>query len=348
MTMSLFFQGLRFLTLTREPPDDTPFGYSGLAFYLGKLYASTNVGLLEVEDGRVSHIYRVQKEHSVVSGPWLDPADRLLWMMDDQTFQMMHFDGSTWVRVKMPIPNKGYYSRSDIGVVPTGNSNGFWLAAGGSVWRWNPSKNSWDPVSQPSHATTAKEFGELIGVLPLPGKVLFIMRRQSLPFLLKAGERFDSDIVVVDDDGWRPISMDGNSAFLAEKWVVAGNSGYFCAKDGSLFEVTIQKIQKLAAPGDCEAIAEDESGALITSFRQLGVYKYDHRWISLISHPYASGQGDYRAYLTVSGSKLAYVVSANPVLLKPPSSGTNFTFGRNAPTQLWFSTGEKWQSFQVQ
>jgi Abnormal spindle-like microcephaly-assoc'd, ASPM-SPD-2-Hydin/FG-GAP-like repeat len=129
--------------LIKALPDYAPFGYSGLAFYKGKLYVATNLGLLELDEGRISRVFRFQKNDSVISGPWLDTADQLLWALDNHTNQLLNYDGVVWHRVDFPRPQKGYYSRGDVleGPKPIGNANGFWLQSGGSVWRWDPIKN---------------------------------------------------------------------------------------------------------------------------------------------------------------------------------------------------------------
>src|SRR3954468_24377196 len=56
------------------------FQYSGLVFFHGRLYASCNLGLLEVENGYPTNLYQWSKLDSVVEGPWLDTANGLLWV----------------------------------------------------------------------------------------------------------------------------------------------------------------------------------------------------------------------------------------------------------------------------
>jgi len=89
-------------SLIQQIPNYTSFSYSGSPFFKGKLYVTTNIGLLEFEHGRMSKVYRVQKQYSVVSGPWIDRADELLWVVDDQTHELLSFDGTSWRRVLMP------------------------------------------------------------------------------------------------------------------------------------------------------------------------------------------------------------------------------------------------------
>ena len=112
------------------------FSFTDLAYFNGKLFVGTNLGLVEVEGGKPAEIYRFQSHYSVVSGPWLDRANRLLWVLDEQTHELVRFDGKTWTRMPLPNPAKGYYSRGDVlaGIRPVGTPEGFWLSSAGSVW----------------------------------------------------------------------------------------------------------------------------------------------------------------------------------------------------------------------
>jgi len=91
-----FLPAVKLTGLIIALPDYTSFGYSGIGFYKGNLYVSTNVGLVEISGERVNGVYRFQKSDSVVSGPWLDTSDQLLWALDDHTNQLLNFDGSVW------------------------------------------------------------------------------------------------------------------------------------------------------------------------------------------------------------------------------------------------------------
>jgi hypothetical protein len=319
-------------SLIQQIPDYTSFSYSGSAFFKGKLYVTTNIGLLEFEHGRMSKVYRVQKQYSVVSGPWIDRADELLWVVDDQTHELLSFDGTSWRRVLMPWPEKGYYSRGDVleGVKAVGDARGFWMVAAGNVWRWDASGKRWRGESLPK--TTVGD--DIIGVLPIEGKLYFLIRHQRLSFLVRPGGEFKSDSVVVLDGNWREIANIGGR-FLAEQWVVAGGSGYIRSKDGSLLRVTAKGITKLDTPGECETLTTSSAGTLLTSIRRKGIYEYAGQWKLRASSPYASGSGDYRAYLAESTGELAYAVSANPVIDKEHSAGMNIKWMTNAPTALW-------------
>jgi hypothetical protein len=329
-------------------PDYASFTFSGLAFYKGTLYVSTNLGLLEVRDGKVASIYRVQRKYSVVSGPWFDRTDQLLWLMDDGTQELLTFDGVTWRRVKIPPTNGVYASVGAEGLHPVSNANQFLLAAGGSVWRWDASQKIWHPEPQPGGTTSAENRGTVIGALPVENKVVFIMRRQLLPFMVKSSDNFQSDTVVLDNDGWRSLPDASHGGFLAETWVAAGDYGYICTSSGALLKISLQSISKLDAPAECEAITSSDRGTLLASFRRTGIYEFvDGHWVLRASHPYAKGEGEYWAYLTEESGKLAYALSAKPVIDKNRSSGRDMMFTRNAPTSLWVTEGSGWKTVEV-
>jgi hypothetical protein len=321
--------------LVRGLPDYASFGYSGAAFYKDRLYVSTNLGLLVVDGAQVSGIYRVQRTYSVVSGPWLDPANNLLWILDDQTGQFLNFNGATWHRVNTPKPEHGYFSRGDVleGPQPVGNGSGFWMEYGSRVWQWNAAANAWSAELEPLQASTSSGFAQGIGVLPIKQKLLFIERREPLPFLHRDGQDFDSDIVL-DSDGSETPNNSGTK-FLAESWAVADDAAYICTQRGEVLRVTPQTIAKLDTPGKCEIISAATTHAPLVSFRNKGIYEYQGNWVLRAPHPYPSGDGDYWTYLDENGSQIAVAITAKPVTDTKRSSGADMKFTRNAPTQLW-------------
>jgi hypothetical protein len=333
----------------KAQPDYAHFGYSGLVFYKGKLYAATNLGLLELEEGRLGRVYRFQKNYSVVSGPWLDMANQLLWVLDDQTNQLLSYDGTVWHRVNLPRPQKGYYSRGDVleGIKPSSNAKGFWLQAGGSVWQWDSTKNTWIFENQRTSNLSSQDADTIIGVLPIGTKPLFILRHQLLSFLVRDSEDFASDTLVTGDGDERVVPNGSGIKFFAENWVVADENGFICTRNGLVLKVTPQAITKLDVPGECETLAATESGILLASFRGKGIYEYTSDWRLRAAHPYPSGDGEYWAHLAGQGKGLAFAIDGKPVVDKEHSSGSDMKFTRNAPTALWYSQGTEFQRIDV-
>jgi hypothetical protein len=111
--------------------------------------------------------------------------------------------------------------------------NGFVMVAGGRVWRWESTTNTWNSVPQPvrEKGDEHDDSGDVIGVFPVGNKTLLIMRHQLLSFLLKHNQDL-SDTVVIDNGGWRSRRNDSQGGFLAAKWVMAGKSRYICTRSG--------------------------------------------------------------------------------------------------------------------
>lgn len=313
--------------------------YSGMAFYKGRLYVSSTVGLIEIDGEQVDGIYRFQNTDPVVSGPWLDTSNQLLWAVDDHTNELLNFDGKTWHRIQFPQPEKGYLSRGDVleGPKPIGNAAGFWLAAGGSVWRWNAAEDKWATVAEPPQSDVSKT----IGVLPIGDKLLFVERHYLLDALIPKGPDFESDTIAYDEAGWHTIPNDKGSKFIADTWAATNGAGYICSRDGAVFKITAHDVTKLNAPGSCETIASTASGALLASFRAKGIYEYEADWNLRASHPYPSGAGDYRTFLADTASGFALAINGKPILDKLG------TVSWNAPFQLWVYQSSEFHSVQI-
>jgi hypothetical protein len=328
--------------LIKRLPQSAHFSLSGLAFFDGELYVGTNLGLVEVSNGKLARLYQFQSSDSVVSGPWLDRADHLLWATDDHTNELLRFDGSKWARMQEPVPAKGYYSRGDVleGVRPISNAEGFWLAAGGTAWRWDDAVLKWRQIPLPNPSNYS-DTGDVIGVLPIGEDALLIVRHQLLPFLLRNNEDFSSDELVRSGDPAAPLPRDGK-AFLADAWTVSGDAGYICTKARKLVRVTKQRVDPLDAPGECEAVATDEDLNLLVSIKSKGIFRYTQgQWTLLAESPYPTGAGEYWTHLSVASGQLAIAIDAQPVVDPQSSGGVDMHFYRNAPTSLWVLKGGK-------
>jgi hypothetical protein len=323
--------------LVKSLPQAAHFSLSGLSFFDGKLYVGTNLGIVEVSRGEVTRLYQFQRSDSVVSGPWLDRTDHLLWATDDHTNELLRFDGNKWTRMREPVPAKGYYSRGDVleGVRPIGNAEGFWLAAAGTAWRWDGGALEWRQIALP-HPLDHTNTGEVIGVLPIGEHALLIVRHQLLPFLLRKDEDFLSDeLVASGDPAATPLARNGK-LFLADTWTVSGDAGYICTKARDLIRVTKERVAPLDAPGACEAVATDDNLNLLVSIKTKGIFRHTQgQWTLVAESPYPTAVGEYWTHLSASSGQLAIAIDAQPVVDPQHSSGVDMHFVQNAPTSLW-------------
>ena len=325
--------------LIRGLPAGAKFSLSGITFFNSKLYVGTNLGIIEVSGGKPTELYQFQSSDSVVSGPWIDKANNRLWAVDDHTGELLSFDGKAWTRMAKPLPAKGYYSRGDVleGMQPIGSANGFWLASAGSAWKWDSASNQWQLIAgNLAQPEDYKRVNEIIGVLPIDRTVLLIIRHEPLPFLVRAGEDFPSDEVVVASNpassGIRRIG----EPFLADTWTVTQDAGYICSKDQRLFRITDQANAQLSAPGPCESVSADDDSNLLVSIRTKGVFRYAMgKWTLVAASPYPSGEGEYWTHMSASSGQLALALDGKPVVDKEHSSGSQMHFVQNAPTSLW-------------
>lgn len=317
-------------------PKGAGFELTGLSFYDGELFVGTNLGLVEVSGEKPVRLYQFQSSDSVVSGPWLDRADHLLWATDDRVHGLLRFDGSKWARMEAPVPAKGYYTRGDVleGLQPNGNSKGFWLCAGGTTWRWNGGSAEWEQIPLPDlldFSTTA----EIVGVLPISEDPLLIVRKQMLAFLTHEDDFVSDEVVNSGNPTGTQLPRDGKP-FLADSWTVSADAGYICTRAQKLIRVTEERVAPLETPGACEAVASDENLNLIVSIKTKGVFRYARgQWTLIAESPYPSGAGDYWIHLSASSGQLALAIEAQPVVDPHYSDTMHMHFVKNAPTGLW-------------
>jgi hypothetical protein len=328
-------------SIVHRLPDYASFSLTGAAYFDDRLYVGSNIGLLEIENGAVARLFQAQKFDSVVSGPWLDRADHLLWIMDDHTHELLNFDGSNWQRIAMPLPPKGYYTRGEVleGIKPVGTDASFWVMAAGGAWRWSSKSGNW--VAEPEPPLSVDD--GVLGVLPIQGRLAYIVRHELLPFLVRPGQPFKSDtITLVNSSGPHELRVKEGVAFLAEMWTVANDSGYICDKDGRMLIVSPTEVTPMPTPGACEAVAVNGQGNLVASFRGHGIFQFTRSEWQMLSPPIpGSGQGEYWAYLTISKGETAYVTDAKPVVDEQRSHGTDMRWKRNAETAAWVIRGEQ-------
>jgi hypothetical protein len=334
----------RLSALIKGLPADAHFSLSGLAFFHGKLYVGTNLGLVEVTNGAPSQLYRFQSSDAVISGPWLDRADRLLWAVDDHTGELLRFDGNAWSRMPKPTPAKGYYSRGDVleGVRPIGNDKGFWMATGGTAWTWDAVSLKWVQVGGYVPDPKNYKVNEVIGVLPIGQTPLLLVRHESLSFLIGPDEDFSSDELVVAPNPTGPAVPRAGKPFFADTWAIDQDSGYICTRDHVLLKVTKEQIAPFDAPGPCETVASGEDQSVLASIKGKGIFRYAQgQWTLLAESPYASGAGDYWTYLAAEPGQIALALNGKPVVDHERTSGSDMRFKQNAPTNLWVSTQGK-------
>lgn len=322
-------------------PDYAHFSLSGLAFYGQKLYVGSNVGLIELQNGHPERLLVFQRRDSVVSGPWYDRADNLLWAMDDATHQLLRFDGNKWFRMPMPEPNKGTCTRGDVlaGAKFTATAKGFWMVSGGTAWQWDNTSADWKVVTTyvPDAANYTPD--QVIGILPLGDKPILIFRRESLSFLIHDDSFKSDDLVAGTNPRSKPVTRIGDN-FFAESWAAGDSYGVICTRDGRVLRATTELVQQVDSPGFCELAVESADSEPLVVIRGKGIFHLGKEgWSRVSTYPYAESTGEYWVHAASSTNVIAFAVDAKPVI---DHSKKEFSFTRNASTTAWFLHDSKW------
>lgn len=310
----------------RAIPYYTAFSYSGISFFNGKLYASTNVGLLEVEGGKPAGLYKWYDQNDVVSGPWPDPADGMLWARHEGLDKLLRYDGKVWNVTEQISPGEGFM-RGDIlaGFRGTGTPEGFWLEGGRHAWRWDGQADLWQELQAPPE-------GYLARVAPVSTKVLVVMRHDPLPSLVRKGEEFKSDTIHYYEGGWKEVPNNTGKSFFAQQVIIVGDVAYILTSEGEIFRLTPAGITEYETPGECETIAATTSGTLLASFSKLGIYEYSNGWQKRFSPPYPDTEPEHWAYLAESNGQVAFAITSKPSGEESRKS--------TSQTALWVSRGD--------
>jgi hypothetical protein len=284
----------------RALPRDSHFSLSGLAFFKGRLYVSTNVGLLVFGGEKAEKLYKWVKEDDVVEGPWIDLANDVLWVQHAHDNSLFKFDGTVWKRVTLPVPAVGYYTRGDILAGFTGISGltAFWLIGGGHVWRYDAKGTSWIPELEPP----APQYSAIRAVAPSSNSMLYIVREGP------------SDYAVYNrEQNWIKRNLSEKMDFGG---IVTNREGtYVRAEDGRLFFIGSGIIEVVKIPGFCEAITRTSTGKILASFIDRGIFLLDNgEWNLQVPYPYGKEEGEHWAFLAESNGQIAYGTSCVPHL----------------------------------
>lgn len=313
-------------------PSYTRFSYSGLAFFNGKLYASSNFGLLEYESGRLSRLYKWDSRDDVISGPWLDSSHHSLWMLHEGLRKLIRYDGNSWVKMKRAEPKEGLTTGDVLqGYRGIASSNNFWLEGAGQAWRSVNDGNGW--LLEPGFGAS----GSVAMIIPMEDRILYIKRNKSVFSwaLDKEPTSAQSDSVYYFDNQWKQVPNRSGEKYYAEQTVSVGNRGFLRTRQGRLLLVTQTEVTLLESPGVCEALAVTSSGNLLASFVNLRVYEYTNTWRKLFSSPYPQTEGKHWAYLTESRGQVAFAITAKPQMI-----GDN-QWKYEGQTTLWLSTANE-------
>lgn len=284
----------------RALPSYAPFSPSGAAFFKGKLYVSTNIGLLVVNGAKPETLYKWIPRDDVISGPWVDIANDALWIHHAHDNYLRRFDGTAWRLVTPPV----YRGSGSITIVRGISSpTAFWLVVGGHVWRYQDAEPSWVPEPRPP----APKYSGTEAIAPLGASMLYVVRE---------GSELDwrSRYAIYDrENNWARQTLPEKMRLPYESGgvVTTPEGAYIRARDGRLFLIGTKHVQILETPGRCEAIAQTSTGKLLASFVDRGIFLLDNgRWELKAAYPYGPQEGERRAFLAAASGQIAYATTS--------------------------------------
>lgn len=247
--------------LIKSLPNYAPFSFTGIAFYKDRLFAGTNIGLIELKNALPQTVYQWTHGDAVVEGPWADDATDSLWIQRDHDGALLRLDQKGWHLVKLPDPPKGYFSRGDVlgGFRGVCELSGFRFVGGGFVWKRDVADH-WTLEPSPP----VPEYSSLEGIA-----------------------FFDSFEVLVVKLGASSVQPCGHVAYWREAntWGTAINLPFCCVNQvlgaadgvgvrggkGSLVRVTRTEAVTLPAPGPVEAMTLTSSRKALVSVAGAGI-----------------------------------------------------------------------------
>jgi hypothetical protein len=307
--------------VAKSLPRYTGFSYTGLSFFEGKLYASSNIGLLEYESGKLSHLYKWSSDDDVVEDISFDKANHLLWSFHIGRNKLIRFDGNTWNFVELPKVENGYTRGSILnGFQGFSTEAAFWIQGAKQSWRWNANTNIW--VSEPMPKENCyferndKNIRCYISIAPIENSAFIIMRRQ---FVSDFGNDFstenpvgtNSDIIYFLQDGeWTEFEDNSGIEFFAKKVISGKNCAYILTEQNELLKLTKSKITLIKSLGEVEAIAATSTGNLLVSFSNNGIYEYIDDWQKKFTSPYSHDESKHFTYLAESNGQVAIATTS--------------------------------------
>ena len=298
----------KFPALISKLPDHVGFGFSGAAYFQGKLYVSSNLGLLVIKDRNIEALLQWTKSDAVIEGPWLDGTNKALWAQSANDGSLLHFDGSQWSRMPLPEPPAGY-TRGDVldGFGGRSTPRAFWMMGGNCIWRWDPGSKGWLTESLP-----AMPAGSAVKAFFSWDDAKVFLVRDGYQIGIEAGK--NPATIHVFDGTWRNfagIDIDAKDTAQTDSFGFVRSSG------GLLYQVSRNQMTRLAGPGRCDAIAKVSNGNLLASFGSSGIFeRVGDQWEKRAASPFGSEEGEHWAHLAESDGEIALATSTVPQLIR--------------------------------
>lgn len=316
----------------RSLPDYVRLFITGLAFHEGRLYAGSNIGLLEIDGDRPVALHQWSSWDAVVEPPYRDEGGAALWAWLARSFDLVRRDAQGWALVDLP-PSEGGYTRGDFldGFRGTSVGRDFWIQGAGRAWRWNRESSTWTRVRLPR--------GALYGLAPTSEGLLAVVNPPSDQIRVK----FDFEVHVLDGTTWSKvaeITLDE----LVKDVVGAASGGYATTSRGKVLRFDRRGIREIETPGTCEALASTSTGTVVAIFLHRGLYRREgDAWKQLAPYPYGPEEGKHWAHIAEDRGRVAFATSEYATI---PShdKGTRAWTGTSA---IWVLKGDRLEKVEL-
>jgi hypothetical protein len=270
-------------SVLKAVPPGQRVAFTDVAFFDGAVYAASTAGLLEFRDGRLKSCLQWNPKDPVIESLWVSPDGKELWLKPAAGLSLTRLSDGRWESTAIPSPKAGYYTRGDAleGFRGIGDDHDWWLVGGGHAWRRDGQGRSWVDERVPSS-------GRLLGFARVSGLTFALVRHELLPMLGSDRSDFQSDTVEARDPEWRAIPQPGIrflASYPTKSVAVTPGAMFIRTEKGELLRATSRVLEKVPAPGGCDAMTATTNGELLGSFGDQGVAVLREHWIRLFDRP---------------------------------------------------------------
>lgn len=276
------------------------YSIEGIAFLGKRLFITTDIGLLEVQNFDVKYFYQWNDiNNNVLSGPWIDPLNNTIWFQrsigDKNLIRLDSSDG--WHLVPLPLPPNGYYSRGDFLRSFSGIGSDFFnfhLIGAGNVWK--RVTDNWIIKSSPP----TKESDGVVGYAKDGNRDVYIVRLRpcvTLPCTYT--------VYSYESSHWLRLSPIVLPVGNIEQVITASNGIFIRGGNGELLQIKNNMVVELDTPAYCESIAQTTKGKLIATFRRTGIYILDGVFIKVLDIP----KDNHWIYLAENNGNIAFAAT---------------------------------------
>jgi len=320
----------------------TTFSYSGLGFLNGKLYAGTNIGVLEINEEGSSRLFKWLVSDDVVSEPWIYKGNSSIWFFHSGLQKVVRLNEGQWSEVALPTDIQ--FNRADMlnGLRGLNSASGLWFQSTRAVWRWGD-QGKWDRLKVPEFDCSFNildpseervNSGCFASILPLENSTFILTHSRYLPSAWKPeGAPIQPDrLYRADSNGdLQRVFPTSSSSFIIDerRLVLSRTAVYAPSRMDGMIVITAAGVSQIKTPGEIGSLTVSSDGDPVAHFPGLGIFKWKGEWEKLFSEPAKLSTEDYDFFVAKDDQRVAF--AATP---KRPDQNANRSY-------LWLSSGNQ-------